>query len=98
MASLIEHVSNPNTNFKPQVANEAAARALEEKEFLEIQKAEQIQEKLDDITHQQEIGGEEDTKNQKIRRPLPPEPQTQYEVPPEAPNEPSGVGVNKKVS
>lgn len=85
-------------HFELQLANETAARAIEEKQSQEIEKTQQIQDKLDDITHQQETGGEDDTKNQKIRRPLPPEPQIQYELPPEPPNEPSGVGVNKKVS
>lgn len=63
-----------------------------------MQKAQQLQEKLNDITHQQEVVGEEENKNEKIRRPLPPEPQILYEPPPEPPNEPSGVGVNKKAN
>lgn len=34
----------------------------------------------------------------KFPRPLPPMPKVEYEEPPEPPIEPSGVGVNKKVS
>lgn len=79
-----------------QAVNEAAVRAAEEQRVLEEQKAQQVQEKLDDIQLQQEIVGESD-QNQNVRRTLPPEPQIQYEVSPEPPDEPSGVGVNKKV-
>lgn len=43
----------------------------------------------------QEIKGEENTTG--IPRPLPPEPVNLYEEEPEAPDEPAGVGVNKKV-
>lgn len=75
------------------------ARAAEEKQVTETQKDQQLQEKLQDITHEQELGGEgDDGKDQNVRRPLPPEPRIQYEPPPEPPNEPSGVGINKKVT
>lgn len=73
----------------------ASARAAEEDQLNEAQKEQQLKEKLEHITQEQE--GEGDSKNATVRRPMPSEPQIQYEPTPEPPNEPSGVGVNKKV-
>lgn len=54
-----------------------------------------LQENLEDIAKEQEIGGEG---YQVVKRALPPEPQNLFEPPPEPPVELSGVGVNKKVA
>lgn len=50
---------------------------------------------LGDIARRQQIEGEG---GGKYPRQLPPEPIIQYAVPAEPPSEPSGVGINKKVS
>ncbi|CAH0550690.1 unnamed protein product [Brassicogethes aeneus] len=56
---------------------------------------EEIEKALEELKHQQDIGGEDRTT--KYPRQLPPEPPNLFEEPPEAPSEPSGVGINKKV-
>ncbi|XP_018579649.2 radial spoke head protein 6 homolog A [Anoplophora glabripennis] len=50
-----------------------------------------------EIEKRNELEGEGEERKTKYPRTLPPEPVIQYQEPPEAPPEPSGVGVNKKV-
>lgn len=56
-----------------------------------------MEEALAEVARDQEQFGEGVVKS-KIPRPLPPLPLSNYTQPPEAPAEPCGEGVNKKVS
>lgn len=73
-------------------------QAEEEEAMNVLDGQEVIDDALQDIAQDQEVGEEEaPKKTTKYPRPLPPKPKIIYEKPPEIPVEITGVGVNKKV-